>query len=113
LNPQETDLLSPPPFAFYEDDAFAADMTLLVPDERVRDDVVNSIGWTITHTLVGMVDASGISPLSGAGDNLIITQNTAVCPSLRVVYSVEDRPPTRRWISLRRAALRDQRGSAG
>lgn len=89
-------------------------MASIVPDERVRDDVVDSLGWTLTHTLVGGAGRPvGITALSGTDFKLIITQKTAICPALRVLFSVQDEPPKRRWITFHGASLRDQNGSGG
>lgn len=111
MEPLEPDPLSPPPFDFVKDGGFEADMANIVPDERIRDDVVDSLGWTVTHTLVGVVRPVGITSLTGTGFQLIVTQKTAICPALRVLYSVQDEPPKRRWITFHRASLRDLNGS--
>jgi hypothetical protein len=106
----EPDPLSPPPFEFVNEAAFEADMTNIVPNEKVRDDVVDSLGWTITHTLVGLAKPFGITALTGTSAQVIVTQKTAICPALRVLFSVQDEPPKRRWITFLAASLREQNG---
>lgn len=99
------DLLKRPQFEFVNDHSFELDMASIVPDEHVRDDVVDSIGWTITHTLVGDAKPVGMTTLTGPY-KLLITEKKPICPALRVLFSVQDEPPKRRWITFHRASLR-------
>jgi hypothetical protein len=112
LNLLEPDSLSPPPFSFYEDEKFTETMSLFVPDERVRDDVINSIGLDVTRALVRTASPKGITVLTGTDYSLLVTEPQKICPSLRVVYSVQDEPPTRR-INFHRADLSGRTGGWG
>ncbi|HYQ79414.1 MAG TPA: hypothetical protein VEP91_09950 [Solirubrobacterales bacterium] len=99
-------LLSPPPFTTVQDDAFEEDMASIVPDQRLRDEVVNSMELAITRSILGVGPAIGRTQLPDLETELLVTQKTAICPALRVLFSVEDEPPER-FIFFRRAGLKD------
>lgn len=97
-------LLNPPPFTTVQDDAFEEDMAAIVPDERIRDKVVNSMELAINRDTLGIAQAFGRAKLPGVKAELLITQETGICPALRVTFTVEDEPP-KRWLIFHRAGL--------
>lgn len=102
----EQHLLSPPPFTSVQDDAFEEDMAAIVPDPYVRDQVVNSMELAITRSILGVGPAIGRAQLPGLETELLVTETTAICPALRVLFSIKDEPPER-LIFFRRAGLRE------
>jgi hypothetical protein len=84
-------------------------MASVVPDDAIREDVINDLEWTLTRALLGLAAPLGLTKLPGVQSQLIVTQKTAISPALRVVFSVEDEPPIRR-VNFHAAGLRDQNG---
>lgn len=104
-------LLNPPPFTSVQDDDFEADMAAIVPDPHVRDDVVNSMELAITRSILGIGPAIGRTKLPDLETELLITQETAICPALRVLFLVQDEYPAR-LIFFLRAGLKDLNGAS-
>ena len=104
-------LLNPPPFTSVQDEAFEEDMATIVPEQDLRDEVVNSMELAITRSILGIGPAVGRTKLPGRETELLITQETAICPALRVLFLVQDEPPTR-LIVFRRAGLKDPNGAS-
>jgi hypothetical protein len=100
----EQHLLSPPPFTTVQDDAFEEDMAAIVPDEHLRDKVVNSMELAIDRDIRGIAKAFGRAKLPDVETELLITQETGICPALRVTFTIEDEPP-KRWLIFHRAGL--------
>ena len=101
-------LLNPPPFTTVQDDAFEEDMAVIVPDEYLRDQVVNSMELAINRDTLGVARALGRSKLPDVEAELLITQETGICPALRVTFTIEDEPP-KRWLIFHRAGLIEAR----
>jgi len=102
---------APPPFSFVEDPAFAADMALVAPNEKVRDEICNDLQWTVNRILAGEIPPGLASLGDETNAQLLITQKTGVAPALRVVFSVVDEYP-KRHVYFHAAALRDQNGNS-
>lgn len=110
--PEPPESSGPPPFAYLEDPAFVADMELVAPNEKVRDEICNDLQWTIKRILVDGEVPPGLASLGdGTTAQLLITQKTGISPALRIVFSVVDEYP-KRHVYLHAAALRDQNGSS-
>gem|GEM_PF-6881661 len=107
----EQHLLSPPPFTSVQDDAFEEEMAAIVPDQYVRDQVVNSMELAITRSILGIGPAIGRSKLPDVETELLVTEKTAICPALRVLFSLKDEPPER-FIYFLHAALKEQHGAS-
>jgi len=100
------------PFSYLEDPAFAADMALVAPNEKVRDDVCCDLQWTIKRILIDGEVPPGLASLGeDTNAQLLITQKTGIAPALRVVFSVVDEYP-KRHVYFHAAALRDQNGNS-
>lgn len=115
MNAQDPDLpepSNPPPFSYLEDPAFAADMALVAPDEKVRDEICNDLQWQIHRILVEGEIPPGLTNLGDdINSQLLLTQKTGVAPALRIVFSVVDEYPTRH-VYFHAAGLRDQNGGS-
>jgi hypothetical protein len=96
----------PPPFSYQEDDDFLSDMTQLAPDERIRDEICESIQFTINRILAGLDVPGHVSLSEGIESQLLVTEGTGVAPALRVVFSVVDEYP-KRHIFLHAAGLQE------
>lgn len=115
MNAQDPDLpepSTPPPFSYLEDPAFAADMALVAPDEKVRDEICNDLQWQIHRILVEGEVPPGLTGLGdGIDSQLLLTQKTGIAPALRIVFSVVDEYP-KRHVYFHAADLRDQNGGS-
>jgi hypothetical protein len=108
--PPAPEPLGPPPFAFHEDAAFLADMSLVAPDDKIRDEICADLQYQINRIFAGL-DVPGHSMIEeGIESELLITQKTGIAPALRVVFSVVDEYP-RRHVNFHAASLRDQNGA--
>ncbi|HYP54790.1 MAG TPA: hypothetical protein VEQ41_00605 [Solirubrobacterales bacterium] len=88
-----------------------ADMAVLAPNARVRDEICEDLQFTINRILAGL-EVPGHATLSeGTHSQLLVTQKTGIAPALRVVFSVVDEYP-KRHVYFHAAGLRDQNGGS-